>query len=122
MPRLHTLLAIAFLAPVASLAAQAGASHDTHLKARVSTDGVLAITMQEYAFVDVPDTVPAGMTTLRALNKGKEPHHAIVVRFDEGKSLKDLMGVAPGGPPPAWMHLLGGPHGRRPSPSARSRR
>ena len=110
MPRVHTLVAIALLAPAGTIAAQASASHAGHASPKATPQpGLVQVTMQEYAFIDVPDTIPAGMTTLRALNKGKEPHHAIVVRFDEGKSLKDLMATKPGGPPPAWMHILGGP-------------
>lgn len=108
MPRVRTLLALAILAPAVA-GAQANASHASHVAAKGAPDGVAQVTMMDYAF-DFPETIPAGVTTLRALNKGKEPHHAIVVRLEQGKTMKDLMEALKNpGPPPAWARILGGP-------------
>jgi uncharacterized cupredoxin-like copper-binding protein len=68
----------------------------------------------DYQF-DAPDSVPAGPTTIRLVNEGKELHHVALVRLEEGKTLKDLMGAfAAGGPPPAWAVDAGGPSAAMP--------
>jgi uncharacterized cupredoxin-like copper-binding protein len=46
---------------------------------------VVTITATDYAFA-APDTIPAGLITLRLVNQGKELHHASLVRLGEGKS------------------------------------
>jgi hypothetical protein len=75
---------------------------------------VVTITTTEYAFA-MPDTVPAGLTTLRLVNQGKELHHASLVRLGEGKTMADFQtGLAAAmkrhAPPPPWMTLVGGPN------------
>jgi hypothetical protein len=58
-----------------------------------------------------PDTVPAGMTTIKLLNGGTTFHHLIVARLDSGKTMADAQAAfANPGPPPAWLVNIGGPN------------
>lgn len=72
---------------------------------------VVTITYTDYAF-DAPASIPAGVTTFRAVNRGKEIHHAVLVRFTDGKGLKDLLAhlqQSKGqGAFPAWAAMQGG--------------
>jgi hypothetical protein len=69
----------------------------------------LTITAADYAF-DVADTVTAGLTRIRLANKGKQFHHAQLVRLEEGKTLEDLMEtIGRGAPTPSWITWVGGP-------------
>src|SRR4030095_12810330 len=70
----------------------------------------VAGTWTAYSFA-VPDTIPAGLTELRLLNRGTEMHHVMLVRLDAGKSMADLFAAMQSeGPPPAWAHEAGGPN------------
>lgn len=69
---------------------------------------VVTVTGFDYAFT-APDTLPAGATTFRFLDKGTVAHHLIVFRIDAGVSLSDFHRVmAGGGPSPAGIASLGG--------------
>ncbi len=47
------------------------------LSTKTSTPRVVTITATDYAF-GAPDTIPAGLTTFRLLNPGREPHQAVI--------------------------------------------
>jgi uncharacterized cupredoxin-like copper-binding protein len=75
---------------------------------------VVTITATDYAF-GVPDTIPAGLTTFRLVNQGKELHHASLVRLGDGKTVADFQAGLQAAmqnhtPPPAWMGFAGGPN------------
>jgi hypothetical protein len=75
---------------------------------------VVTITTTEYAFA-MPDTIPAGLTSFRLVNQGKELHHASLVRLGEGKTVADFQaGLAAAmkshTAPPPWMSFVGGPN------------
>ncbi len=75
---------------------------------------VVTITTTEYAFA-MPDTIPAGLTSFRLVNQGKELHHASLVRLGDGKTVADFQaGLAAAmkshTPPPPWMSFAGGPN------------
>jgi hypothetical protein len=72
------------------------------------TSNVVNITAREYAF-EAPHQIPSGVTTFHFVVAGKEPHHGIMVRLDEGKTFDDFAAALKSkGPPPAWAHLDGG--------------
>jgi uncharacterized cupredoxin-like copper-binding protein len=76
--------------------------------AAAPTPNVVTVTAREYAF-EAPSQLPAGLTTFNFLVKGKEPHHGIMVRLEEGKTFQDLAAAMKSeGPPPSWAHLDGG--------------
>ena len=94
-------------APAAPAAARpVVASYPSRYSGRVVT-----ITAKDYAF-EAPDSVEAGYVTVRLLSRGKELHHAQLVRLADGHTLKDLFEAMkdPGAPPPAWMVEVGGPN------------
>ena len=82
--------------------------------AHAAGPSVVTITTTEFAF-QMPDTVPAGLTTFRLVNQGKELHHASLFRLGDGKSAADFQaGIAAAmtshAPPPSWMSFVGGPN------------
>ena len=75
---------------------------------------VVTITATDYAF-SAPDTIPAGLTTLRLVNRGKELHHASLVRLGAGKTIADFQAGLQAAmqnhtPPPPWISFAGGPN------------
>ncbi len=63
----------------------------------------VTITATDFAFA-APDTIPAGLTTLRMVNGGKEPHHVVLIGIPAGmtRAAVDSAMRTPG-PPAAWM-------------------
>lgn len=122
-------LAALALAATAAGAQQQAAHHGgarygaaTTSAAKLSTRGdgirVVTVTANDYAF-EAPDTIPAGLTEVRMLNKGPEMHHVWLIRLDAGKTLKDLFGaMGPEGQLPEWARDIGGPN--TPGPNGES--
>lgn len=79
---------------------------------------VVSITTSEYKF-DVPDSIPAGLTTFKLTNSGKEMHQATLIKLDSGKTFQDMMtgmkNMKPGAPPPGWVIPAGGPNAIAPT-------
>jgi hypothetical protein len=120
MKYMTSLLALLVLA--GAVGAQTPAAHhaNAHSAVRASAassigvrrDGIrtVTVTANDYAF-SAPDTIPAGMTEIRLLNRGTEMHHVWLIRLDAGKTLKDLFGVMkPDAPLPSWARDVGGPN------------
>lgn len=77
----------------------------------------LTVRASDFAF-NVPDTVPAGMTTIQLINDGQSPHHAQLVRLDSNKTMADLLAALKNpGPAPAWAVESGGPNAIMPGTS-----
>lgn len=97
-------------APATSLASRAMAVSTVGPRVLAAAANIVNITTTDYAF-DMPATLPAGLTTMRLANKGKELHHVYLVKVPAGKSSKDILAwFKAGGPPPAWMKPVGGPN------------
>ena len=97
-----------------ALASLAGAVTCSQPAPRAEGPSVVTITATDYAFGG-PDTIPAGLTTFRLVNLGKELHHASLVRLAEGKSAAAFQaGLAAAmkshAPLPSWMTFAGGPN------------
>lgn len=75
----------------------AAAPHEMHVVAR------------DFAF-EIPDTVPAGMTTIRLENEGPDMHHFFLVKLAEGKTLDNLLAETKGDALPEWAVPVGGPN------------
>jgi uncharacterized cupredoxin-like copper-binding protein len=89
---------------------------------RAAGPSVVTITASDYAF-GVPDTISAGLTTFRLINRGKELHHASLVRLGDGKRVADFQAALEAAmknhtPPPAWMGFAGGPNAVTPGDTA----
>jgi hypothetical protein len=89
-------------------AEDASGAREAFAQAPAPAPTLVTITASDYAFA-APATVPAGLTTVRLVNQGKEMHHAQLVRLDEGHTVQELM-QAGGGPVPEWAHFVGGPN------------
>jgi hypothetical protein len=78
---------------------------------------VVTYIARDYGF-EGPAQIPAGVTMFRLNNQGKELHHMVLVRLDEGRTYDSLLAAlrkpGPPGPPPPWMHLMGGPNAADP--------
>lgn len=90
------------------------ASHATHEPAAANT---YTITAKEFAFT-APDTIPAGMITLKLVNGGTELHHVQLLKLSDGKTFADfnaaMKAMKPGSPPPPWIHEVAGPNSPAP--------
>ena len=69
----------------------------------------LTIRAKDFAFT-MPDTVPAGVTTITLVNDGPDVHHAEFIRLDSGHTaadfaagMKAMMASKNPPPPPAWV-------------------
>src|SRR5947208_14579076 len=97
-----------------ALASLAAAAACTQQPPRPAGRNVVTITATDYAF-GMPDTIPAGLTTFRLVNQGKELHHASLVRLRDGKTVADFQAALAAAmknhtPPPSWMTFAGGPN------------
>lgn len=112
---IRTTIIVAALAAASVAGAQVfGTSHhaggSTTAADAAANANVVNIVASDYAF-EMPASIPAGLTTMRFSNKGKELHHVYLVKVDKGRSAKDVMTwFKNGGPPPAWMRPVGGPN------------
>jgi hypothetical protein len=75
---------------------------------------VVTVVARDFAF-DVPERIPAGLTTLRLVNQGPDLHHVVLVKLEGGKTMGDLFAsMKDGGAFPAWAKSVGGPNTPRP--------
>lgn len=74
---------------------------------------LVTITTTEFAFA-APASIPAGLTTVRLVNQGKEMHHVQLVRLAEGHTVAELMEIGHDEPIPAWVTFVGGPNAHAP--------
>jgi len=115
MPTKRMIATASGLAAVAGIVASVALVPTPTLSATPVFEGawsprVVTVTARDYAF-DAPDTIPAGITTIRLVNQGPDLHHVFLMKLDEGKTMADFMNaLKAGGPPPSWMKLAGGPN------------
>jgi hypothetical protein len=96
-------------APAASAPADSAAGPSANVVTYIARD---------YGF-EGPAQIPAGPTLFRLDNQGKELHHLVLVRLEQGRTYDSLLAAfRKPGPPPAWMHLVGGPNGTNPGASS----
>jgi uncharacterized cupredoxin-like copper-binding protein len=127
MPVKSRLLSLAAVTLVAACTAKEApsttdsASTAATTAATAAPANVVEITASEYKF-DAPDQIPAGLTTFKLNDSGKELHHATLIRLDSGKTFNDLMegikNMKPGTPPPGWVIPAGGPNAAAPGSSS----
>lgn len=97
---------IAALVPFAL--ASVSCSKETPAPEPVAIPSVMVMAA-DYSF-QMPDTLPAGVTSFRLMNHGKEMHHLTLIRLAEGMTAADLAKMQPGGPLPPGVTLAGGPN------------
>ena len=69
----------------------------------------IVFTASEYAFTG-PDTIAPGLTTVSLRNDGKEEHHLVLARLDEGRTMADVMAAFQANPAaePDFITFVGG--------------
>ena len=78
----------------------------------------LTITATDAHF-EAPDTVLAGLTTIRLVTQGESPHQAALLRIAGGKTYTDfLLAIRQPGPPPGWVSVAGGVNAPKPGGTA----
>lgn len=106
-----------FLPALVTIAACAGeskspAKDSTATASAASTPAaapnIINIKANDYAF-EAPDTIPAGATTIRLTDGGKEMHHVQLLKLADGKTFEDLAKEGKG-EPPRWAVPVGGPN------------
>ena len=74
---------------------------------------VITIVASDFKY-DAPDTIAAGMVSLKLVNKGPELHHISIARLTGGKTFADfgraMKAMKPTDQPPAWMETVAGPN------------
>ncbi len=74
---------------------------------------VITLTATDYAF-EAPDSIPAGFTTFRLVNRSEQFHMAQLIKLEAGRTLADFLpaygqAFRTAGPRPEWATRLGGP-------------
>jgi hypothetical protein len=86
--------------------------------ASAAQPAVVTITAKDFSY-EAPDTISAGMVTLRLVNQGPELHHVQLLKLDDGHTIAELeaglKAAPPGSPPPPWVHDVAGPNSPIPS-------
>jgi len=101
--------------PTLMVAACARAGREPRTRGALDT---LTITATDAQF-EAPDTVLAGLTTIRLVTQGDSPHQAALLRISGGKTYTDfLLAIRQPGPPPAWVSVAGGVNAPKPGGSA----
>lgn len=106
-----TSVLLAHARPLDAQAAAAGTAHYAAYTAPRGSD-IVVVTARDFA-LEMPDSIPAGLTTFRLMDRGKQNHHMEVVRLDPGKTGADALSalIAAGrAVRPSWMHFVGGPN------------
>lgn len=86
------------------------------------TTNSVTFTAGDYRFSG-PSEIPAGLTVLRLENQGKELHHLVIARLDQGKTVDSLLAaIKQPGPPPPWLHFVGGPNATEPGSQSNASR
>ena len=72
---------------------------------------VITYMAKDYAF-EGPETISAGLTTVRLINQGPDLHHVGLLKLEEGKAVEDLPQQFPGSTSllPKWVKPMGGPN------------
>lgn len=83
-------------------------SHEAFAQAPAAAPNLVTITATEFAF-SAPASIPAGATTIRLVNQGREMHHVQLVRLAAGHTVAELARMQDG-PIPEWVTFVGGPN------------
>lgn len=83
------------------------------LPAVAAVPQTITINAKDFAYA-APDTVSAGMVTIKLVNEGPGLHHVQLVQLTDGKTVADLEAgfktMKPDSPPPPWAHDVAGPN------------
>jgi uncharacterized cupredoxin-like copper-binding protein len=114
----YSLIAVAATATLSAATANLSGTAPATIASgdpRAAKVNVVTVVATDYAF-QVPDTIAAGRTTIRLVNKGPDFHHVWMMKLGAGKHLSDLSEAmkVPGAPLPKWVVEVGGPNSPMP--------
>jgi len=74
-------------------------------------DGSVEFIAHDYGFTG-PDRLPAGVTTVRIVNQGRDLHHIQFLKLPSGKTAADFRAAVAADPSklPGWVQYAGGPN------------
>jgi hypothetical protein len=77
-------------------------------------DTPVVFVAHDYGFSG-PDRIPAGLTTVRIVNQGQDPHHIQFLKLLQGKTAADFRAAIGADPSrlPGWVQYAGGPNAHR---------
>ncbi|HWG34517.1 MAG TPA: hypothetical protein VN650_10140 [Gemmatimonadaceae bacterium] len=102
-------------ASVAKTDSTTAATVATAAATTAAAPNVVTVQARDFSY-DGPSEIPAGMTTFKLVNDGKDLHHLSIIRLDSGKTLKDLeAALALPAAPPTWAVPMGGPNAPDPT-------
>lgn len=108
MARRCSVFAIAGLLGIA--ACMERAPEQTTTAAEAVTPREITVHARDFGF-DAPDTVPAGLTTIRLINDGPGLHHGQLLRIDSSRTFDDAVAAIPRQVNfPSWLVAVGGPN------------
>jgi hypothetical protein len=109
MKKQQLFMTLAILVMAIVLSACTGASAATRIS---SGSGIpeITITTKDYGF-EAPAEIEAGLVTINLVNEGQEPHHAQVVRLNDGVTLDQFNAALQEGETAAFplISFVGGP-------------
>ncbi len=83
---------------------------------RLAKPNVVTVVASDFAF-QMPDSIPAGLTTFELHNRGAQLHHLTIARLDSGKTegdaVEEMVRLGHNLRPP-WMTAAGGPNAAMP--------
>ncbi len=109
------------LLPALALAGLALSACGTQAQPVSAPPAIVAVTLKGHDFsYDAPDQIAAGLVTFKFDNAGQEPHHAQVVRLNDGVSMAQLQDALKKGETEAFplIAFAGGPGAVFPSQSS----
>jgi hypothetical protein len=73
----------------------------------------VVVRLKDMKFLGLPRHLAAGQVTIQVVNQGPSVHEMALARLDAGKTQRDVLSFlrspkAQNGPPPTWVHLVGG--------------
>jgi plastocyanin len=113
------------LSTLVILAAFVPTAHRTLLAGPAINSGISEISFDasDHGFTG-PETVQAGVISIRVVNKGKDIHHAVLLRLEDGKSAEDFFEAVQSDPAYFvtkhldWIAFAGGPNAVIPGQSS----
>ncbi len=110
----------AALPVVAACATPDTVPSDSAAPAAAAEPRVVTVSAADFTF-EAPDTVEAGLTTIRLINGGSEMHHVQLLRLTDGHTFADFENAMKGAKEPAmpaWAVAEGGPNSPGPTGQA----
>ncbi len=77
----------------------------------LNSPNLVTIKTADFVFLEVPDTIASGMTTLRVENQGAFPHNAAIARLTADHTFDEMIEYVENnkGEFPEWAVFMGGP-------------